>query len=78
MTTGWGYFTQGADQQIEVDELGSKLSEVLDCAVHYPAYGKHMFECLCGVIFPIYLVKGQNWELIKRKHIEEQRYAMEV
>ncbi len=72
MTTGsWGYYLQGSDQMVEVDELGSRLSVVLDCSVHYPAWGKNMFECQCGVIFPLYLVKGGDWKLMKEKHIKE-------
>ena len=76
MATGWGYRTQGPDLMTEVDELGSQLSIEIACPVHYPAFGKHMFECRCGVIFPVYLVKGGDWELIKRKHIEERRYSL--
>ena len=71
----WGYFMQGSDQMVEVDELGSLLSEKINCPVHYPAFNKHLFECHCGVVFPVYLVKSRNWELIKRKHIEEGVYA---
>ena len=66
----WGaYVQQGLNE--EIDSLGAKLSIEIDCAVHYPAYNKNLFECRCGVIFPLYVVKGQNWELIKQKHIEE-------
>ena len=71
-TTGWGYYMQGSDQQIEVDELGSRLSEAIHCPVHYPAYNKNLFECRCGVIFPLYLVRSGNWELVNRKHDEER------
>ena len=72
MTTGsWGYYLQGSDQLVEVNELGSRLSVVLDCPVHYPAWGKNMFECQCGVIFPLYLVKGGDWNLMKKKHVKE-------
>ena len=75
-TDGWGYYQQGSDQTIEIDELGSQLSVEIDCAVHYPAFGKKLFECRCGVIFPAYLVAGRNWELIRRKHQEERRYSL--
>ncbi|KKN75157.1 hypothetical protein LCGC14_0383160 [marine sediment metagenome] len=71
MTTGWGYYLQTPEQR-DVDELGSKLSVVLNCPVHFPAWGKNMFECLCGVIFPLYIVKGGDWEKIKQKHLEEK------
>jgi hypothetical protein len=63
-------------QMLEVDELGSQLSIEIDCPVHYPAFGKHLFECRCGVVFPVYLVKSLNWELIRRKHEEERRYSL--
>ncbi len=76
MTTGWGYLVRGSDQLQEIDELGSELSVAIHCAVHYPAFGKNLFECQCGVIFPAYLVKGKDWELIKQKHIEERRYSL--
>lgn len=72
-TTGWGYFVQGSDQMVEVDELGQKLSKAIHCAIHYPAYGKNLFECYCGVIFPVYLVKVENWLLIIKKHEEERK-----
>lgn len=70
----WGYDIQGGNVS-EVDQLGSQLSLEIDCAVHYPAYNKNLFECRCGVIFPLYLVNTKNWELIKQKHAEEKRYA---
>lgn len=75
MTTGWGYYIQGSDQLAEVDELGSELSMAIDCAVHFPAFGKNLFECRCGVVFPVYLVRSRNWELIRKKHEEEGVYA---
>ena len=76
MTTGWGFYMQGSDQMVEVDELGSELSTELHCPVHYPAFGKNLFECQCGVIFPVYLVKGKDWKLIRRKHEEERKYSL--
>ena len=71
-TTGWGQYIQGSDQQQEVDELGTKLSEVLHCPVHYPAFGKNLFECRCGVIFPLYLLRSGKWDMVRRKHEEER------
>ena len=73
MTTGWGYFIQGPDQLLEIDGLGKELSVVIHCPVHYPAFGKNLFECRCGVIFPLYLVKGRAWDLIRKKHLEERK-----
>lgn len=75
-TTGWGFYEQGSDQMHEVMELGEKLSLEIDCPVHFPVYGKNLFECVCGVIFPVYLVRGGDWGLIRRKHEEEGRYAL--
>jgi hypothetical protein len=72
-TTGWGFFEQGSDQLQERMEMGEWLSLVLHCPVHYPAYGKNLFECQCGVIFPLYVVKYRNEELVTKKHKEEQR-----
>ena len=76
MTTGWGYHQQGEQDWLQIDELGSQLSMEIGCAVHYPAFGKRLFECKCGVIFPAYLAASRNWELIRHKHIEERRYSL--
>lgn len=57
----------------ELDTLGSRLSVEIGCPVHYPAYNKNLFECRCGVIFPLYLVKSRDWDRIKQKHLEERR-----
>ena len=76
MTGSWGYYMQGSEQQGLVDELGSELSVAINCPVHYPAFGKHLFECMCGVVFPVYLVRIKNWDLIKRKHVEERRLTL--
>ncbi|KKN53776.1 hypothetical protein LCGC14_0598690 [marine sediment metagenome] len=68
----WGAYQQpGLDE--EIDSLGSQLSIEIGCAVHYPAYNKNLFECMCGVIFPLYVVKGQDWKLIKQKHVDERK-----
>ena len=73
MQTGWGYQQQMSQGLLEIDELGSQLSVELGCPVHYPAFGKRLFECKCGVIFPVYLVATKNWDLVRKKHIEERR-----
>ena len=72
MSMGWGYHQQSGQW---IDELGSQLSIEIGCPVHYPTFGKRLFECKCGVIFPVYIVASENWELIKKKHIEERRYS---
>ncbi|KKK94643.1 hypothetical protein LCGC14_2680810 [marine sediment metagenome] len=56
----------------EIDYLGAKLSIEIDCAVRFPAYNKNLFECKCGVIFPLYVVKSKNWKAIKQKHQTER------
>ena len=67
----WGaYIQQGFSE--EIDSLGARLSLEIGCPVHYPAYGKNLFECRCGVIFPYYVVKGHDWEVIRKRHIEER------
>ncbi len=68
---GWGSYQQPGLNE-EIDQLGSKLSIELHCPVHYPAYNKNIFECRCGVIFPLYVVKMQDWKLIKQKHEDER------
>ena len=73
----WGAYQQpGLDEVIEA--LGAKLSVEIHCPVHYPAYGKNMFECKCGVVFPLYLLKMaevKGWDMIYTKHIEERKFA---
>ena len=73
-TSGWGYFQQGSDQMHEIMELGELLNSKIDCPVHYPAFGKNLFECKCNVIFPVYMVKGARavdiWDLVYQVHAE--------
>ena len=71
---GWGAYVQSGKLQ-EVDQLGSELSLAIHCPVHFPAYGKNLFECKCGVVFPLYLVKTKNWEVIIQKHVEERKLS---
>ncbi len=71
----WGSYIQSGNLE-EIDQLGSKLSVVIHCSVHFPAYNKNLFECHCGVVFPYYLLKGDNWKLVKHKHEEEKGLAI--
>ncbi len=68
----WGFFVQGSDQQLEAEELGSILSIKLGCAVHYPAYNKPLYECSCGITFPVSIVrhcrKVMDWGYVLEKH----------
>ena len=75
MSGSWGYYIQGNLKEKEIDELGSRLSVIIHCPVHYPAYDKRMFECKCGVVFPLYLLEGGHFtvEQIKEKHEREKR-----
>ncbi len=68
----WGAYIQSGNLE-EVDSLGSELSLRIHCPVHYPAYNKNLFECRCGVIFPLYVVKGRNCEIIIKKHVDERK-----
>lgn len=52
----------------ELEELGAKLSVELGCPIRYPAYDKNMFECKCGITFPLFVVRGGNWDAIRKKH----------
>lgn len=70
----WGAYTQQGNLA-EIDQLGSELSLAIHCPVHYPAYGKNLFECMCGVIFPLYMVKGKDWKAIVQKHVEERKLS---
>lgn len=54
----WGYYMQSTGHQQEIELCGSQLSVQLDCPVHYPAYGKRLYECYCGVLFPAYVVQA--------------------
>ena len=70
----WGAYAQSGKLQ-EIDHLGSELSLAIHCAVHFPAYNKNLFECMCGVVFPLYMVKGERWNEIVQKHIDEKELA---
>ncbi len=72
----WGTYTQSVKLE-EVDQLGSELSLVIHCPVHFPVYNKNLFEFKCGVVFPLYLVKTRNWDGITKKH-EDERKLIEV
>lgn len=70
----WGYFMQGNGAQRNIDRTGSELSKHLDCPVHYPAYGKRLFECRCGVLYPVYVVDyavlSGDWSSVDKLHKE--------
>lgn len=74
--TSWGYFQNPQDDGNVLD-IGSELSKRIDCPVHYPAFGKRLFECKCGVVFPTFAVEGAkqtgNWEMIIKQHKEGWR-----
>lgn len=72
-----GYFQQGQDRQWELDNLGAKLSKVLDCPIHYPVFNKNLFGCKHGITFPVFMVKAAyetgNWDQIIRQHVVSMR-----
>ena len=55
-----------------VNKLGGVLSTQIHCPVHYPAYGKRMFECVHNITFPMYVVQGalnsNDWSKIIESH----------
>jgi hypothetical protein len=65
-------------QQNEIDFLGQELSAHINCAVRYPVYDKHMFECHCtnlnneGITFPVFMIKSavenNDWKDIVEMH----------
>lgn len=77
MPTGWGYFVQGSDQLQEVDELGRKLSLILHCSIHYPAWNKPYYECHCGCLFPLWAVRSclemNDWTVMITEHLSGYR-----
>ena len=73
-TTGWGYYMQGNERTQEIEEWGAKLSTVLHCPVHYPAWGKRLFECHCSILFPLFVVQAaidsDDWSAVVKQHEE--------
>ena len=69
----WGAYAQEGNLD-ELDTLGSRLSQEISCPVHYPAYGKNLFECICGVTFPLFLLKGGDWNKIREIHKKVLNY----
>jgi hypothetical protein len=63
---------QSTDMQL-VDELGKQLSLAIKCPVHFPAYGKRIFECKHGVCFPLFVVEQRDWVYVQSKHDTERR-----
>ena len=55
---GWGFYMQGSDQQIEREELGMWLHVLIQCPVHFPAWGKPLYECEHGVLFPLWALQA--------------------
>ena len=73
----WGAYQQPGMDEV-IDTLGARLSVEIHCPVHYPAYNKSMYECMCGVVFPLYLLKMaemKGWDMITSKHAEERKYT---
>lgn len=71
MTAGWGFFQQGNEQVQRIMMLGEKLNLAINCTVHYPAFGKNLFECKCNKTFPVYVVEGRSPEELAKIHSED-------
>ncbi len=62
------------DPMSEIDSLGAELSLKVNCAIRYSAaiVNKPIFECHCGVAFPLYALQGArasgDWVHILEKH----------
>lgn len=69
-TANWGSHIQGGNQTRTIDEMGSRLSLLLHCPVHYPAFDKRIFECRCGVLFPMFMLEGRTDGEIIEHHKE--------
>ena len=57
-----------------LDELGAELNIRIRCPIRYCAYqyGKPMFECRCGMVFPRFAIEGamtaNDWTGVKKRH----------
>jgi len=53
-----------------LDEVGSRLSVVLDCSVRWPGYEKNMFVCRCGFPIAVFRLNGGavDWEGLAEEH----------
>lgn len=71
----WGYYSQGSPELQKIERLGAKLSVAISCPVHYPAFGKRLFECEHGVIFPVFVVESMSDMEVKEKHDGERKYC---
>lgn len=75
-TTGWGYYVQGGEQTQLLDACASQLSIKIGCVVHYPAWNKRLFECECGVLFPVWMVEhavnSSDWDEVLRIHNDRE------
>ena len=54
----------------ELNSLGARLSQEINCPVRSFPYDKGIFECACGIPFMLHLIKGERWDLVKKKHEE--------
>lgn len=56
----------------ELMQIGSRLSEILQCPCRYPAYSKNLFACIKhDFIIPVYKLRGsEDWGWVKQEHDE--------
>jgi hypothetical protein len=71
MSSTWGSYIRNSNSEA-IELAGAELSKFLNCAVHYPAYDKRLFECRCYVTFPVWAVeaamKNGDWTDIAKHH----------
>ena len=73
----WGAYIQSGKLS-ELEELGGLLSIAISCPVHYPAFNKPVFQCNCGVTFPLYALQSGMWEAIVEKHNQERELMIRL
>ena len=56
----------------ELEQAGAQLSIEVNCPIHYPAFNKNLFECKHGVVFPVWIPFGGNWDIARTKHEDEK------
>ena len=70
--TGWGSYVQGGQKTEQIEAIGAELSKTLHCPCHFPAWNKNVFECKCGVLFPMFAVENayenKYWDDILEHH----------
>ena len=53
-------YPSNPDQLNKIMELGEYLNLTIGCPVRYPAFDHNIFECKCGIPFPVFVVEGNR------------------